>query len=483
MQYRGFCSGSSVSQSLIADNEQTINWYPEKSESPFAKTREALYPTQGFSPFVSVTDVGGRALASMNGRTFAVMGSGVYEVFAGMSATRNATSIAQDSNQAQITFNGAVGNQAFVASGSNGYSLDLTTGTLTLELPGQSTQVGMLDGFGISFDSAQGRIYVSDVNDFTVWDPTQFIQRSAAPDNWKAIYVNPPDIWAIGSLSGDVLYDAGNFPFPLAPRVGLNFKYGIVAPFSIAASGPTVMWLSQSQEGAGIVVRTRGYAPQRVSTYAVETAIAGYAATVGISDAEAMVFQDQGHTFYVLRFPRANHTWAYDLELDTWHERGYWNAPANQYDIWRARVHTYAFGQHLTADETTNTIATMSVDVPTELDGTAIRRLRRSPGIFSEHRNIPIRRLEVYLESGTSLQSGQGSDAKIMWRTSDDGGRTWKHERHVSIGLTGQYSALVRMNRMGVPRDRVNEMVVSDPLTSWRIVDAYINNDDVRKSA
>jgi hypothetical protein len=30
---------------------------------------------------------------------------------------------------------------------------------------------------------------------------------------------------------------------------------------------------------------------------------------------------------------------------------------------------------------------------------------------------------------------------------------------------------------MGISRDRVNEMTVSDPLTSWRIVDAFVNND------
>lgn len=481
MEYRGFTSGSYVSQSLTADNEQTINWYPERIESPYGKTKEALYPTPGFSTFSTVQDVSGRALATMNDRTLGIIGPGVYSVNADGSTTRNAVSVAQDSSPAQITFNGVVGNQALIASATNGYNLDLTTNTLTQVLTGKARQVGMLDGYGIAFDATQGRIYTSNINDFTTWDPTQFIQRSAAPDTWKAICVNPPDIWAIGSLSGDVLYDAGNFPFPLAPRVGLNFKYGIMAPFSIAASGPSVLWLSQSQEGAGIVVRTRGYAPQRVSTYAVETAIGGYASAGSIADAEAMVYQDRGHTFYVLRFPRANHTWVYDLELDQWHERGYWNAPANQFDVWKARVHTFAFGQHLTADAS-GAIAVMDVNTATELDGSAIRRLRRAPGIFNEHREILIRVLEVYLESGTSLQTGQGSNAKIMWRTSDDGGRTWGSQRLVPIGLVGQYSARVRMNRMGIAADRVNEMTVSDTLTNWRIVSAYINNDDYARA-
>lgn len=476
MQYREFVGSSYVSQSQLADCEETFNWYKETLESPNAKARNALYPTEGFTSYCSVIDAGGRAMATMNGRTLAVMGARVYEVFGNNTATAYG-GVLQDKNLAQITFNGVVGNQALISSGGNGYNLNLTTNALTQVLTGKATQVAMLDGFGIAFDTSTGRIWISAVNDFTSWDPTQFAARTTAPDTWKAMVVNPPDIWLIGSFSGDVWYDAGNFPFPFAPRTGLNFKYGIIAPFSLAAIGYSVIWLSQTPEGTGIVVRSVGYSPQPFSNYAVETAIAQYAATSTIADAEAMTYQSQGHSWYVLSFPTANATWVADLETGEWHRRGYWNPSLNQYDRWRARVHTYAFGQHLTADASTVTISNLSIDNATELDGTAIRRLRRAPGPYNEHRNIPIRRQEYYLETGTSLQSGQGSNALIMHRTSDDGGRTYGPERQIPIGLVGKYSARCRLHQLGTPIDRVNELTVSDPLTNWRLVDAYINND------
>ena len=482
MRYNGFCGGTYVAESINADNEQTINFYPEKIESPNGKAAQVLYPTPGFAPFATVEETGGRALATMNGQTFAVMAGTVYLLEGRQKATPLGF-VTQDANLAQFAFNGLVGNlanAALIASGTNGYVLDLGSFTVRQVLIGTAYQVGMLDNLGIAFDKVTGRIYTSDQADFTAWDPTQWIARQDAPDIWTAICVNPPDIWAVGPFSGTVLYDAGTFPFRLAPRPGLNFKYGIAAPFSIAASGPSVLWLSQSQEGAGIVVRTSGYNPQRVSNYALEATFAMYARDFGIADAEGLIYQDHGHTFYCLRFPRANATWVYDLELDTWHRRGYWNDSRNQYDLWRARVHTYAFGQHITASELSQTIATMDVENPTELNGEAIRRLRRAPGIFTEHRDVPIRRIEVYLESGTSLQSGACSNAQIMWRTSDDGGYTWGNERQVPIGKVGQYQTVVRMHRMGIARDRVNEMTVSDPIVSWRIVDAYVNNDDQR---
>jgi hypothetical protein len=475
MEYRGFCSPSYTSQSLTADAERTMNWYPETMESQYAKSRTAMYPTPGFQSWISVTDVGGRALTSMNGRTLGVIGAGFYELFQTQTSSRYGT-VAQDNNPAMIVMNGTIGNQALASSGGNAYNLNLSTNALTQVLTNKSMMIGTIDGYGISFDNSTGRIYLSDLDDFTTWDPTQFAVRSAAPDTWKAMIVNPPDIWLIGSLSGDVWYDAGTFPFPLAPRQGLNFKYGIVAPFSLAASGPSVMWLSQTTEGAGIVVRTVGYSPQRVSTYAVETAIANMARTSTIADAEALVYQDQGHTFYNLNFPTANATWTLDLETNQWHERGYWKSATNSYEVWRPRVHTFAFNKHLTGDRVSTMIAEMDVTFGTELDGSAIRRERRAPGLFNEHRQVPIRNIELYLEAGLGTQSGQGSDPLVLWQTSDDGGKTWGNERQKQAGKVGEYKRRVRFWRMGVPRDRVNKCVVSDPIP-WRLINCYVNND------
>ena len=53
-----------------------------------------------------------------------------------------------------------------------------------------ATQIGMIDGYGIAFDASVGKIRLSNLNDFTTWDPTQFAIRSAAPDNWRAMCVN-----------------------------------------------------------------------------------------------------------------------------------------------------------------------------------------------------------------------------------------------------------------------------------------------------
>ena len=474
-KYPGFIGVTDRTQSVTANPERTVNLYYE-SQARNAKNQATLYPSPGFRTWLTATDIGGRALFTENGRTYGVLGGGYYEVFRTATATRYAM-VAQDSNPAQIVTNGATGAQAFITSGTNGYLHNLLTNTVTQVLTGDAVMGGMLDGYFIAFNPATSKIRISTLNDGTTWDPTQFAQRSAAPDNWAAMLVNAPDIWLVGQKTGDVWYDAGTFPFPLAPRIGLSYKFGIVAPFTLAASGSSVMWLSSNNDGVGIVVRTRGYTPVPVSNAAVETAISAYQRESIITDAEAFVYQQEGHTFYVLNFPSVPATWVYDIDENKWAERGYWKN--NRYELWKPRVHTYAFGQHLTADRTSGQLSVMDVTIGIEADGTAIRRERIAPGLLDEERQVPIRVLEVYLETGLGTATGQGVDPQVMWSTSDDGGKTYGNERMVSAGKIGEYQRRVRMWRMGTPRDRVNKMVLSDPIP-WRLIDAFINNDGVR---
>jgi hypothetical protein len=67
-------------------------------------------------------------------------------------------------------------------------------------------------------------------------------------------------------------------------------------------------------------------------------------------------------------------------------------------------------------------------------------------------------------------------DPQIMLRFSDDGGKTWSNERWISAGQQGTYKTRCRFRRLGRSRDRVYEVVVSDPIP-WRIVDAYLDAD------
>jgi hypothetical protein len=258
----GFIGGSATSQSVIADAERTVNWYVEKMTGTAAKDVSALYPTPGFLPYIvqgPITDLGIRAGLSVNGRTFVVVGGGFYELLASKTAVKRGT-VALDSRLAQIVANGS-GAQLLIGSGGNAYCYDLATNTLTLVLTGNVGSIGMLDGYFLALVGV--RLRLSDLNNGLAWDPTQFAERAAQPDPWRAMIVNSPDIFLIGEQTGDVWYDPGTAPFPLAPRQGLTLGYGIAAASSLAFTGGVGFWLTQNKDGAGMVVQSQGYSPQQ----------------------------------------------------------------------------------------------------------------------------------------------------------------------------------------------------------------------------
>lgn len=475
--YPGFLGGSAPSQSRIATSERTVNWYLEKVGTQGTQSKMALYPTPGFTTWnaTPTTDLGGRAALSIDSRTFLVMGGSLNQAFASQTIAR-LQSLAQDSNLAQMVYNGPTGGQLCISSGTNGYNYTIATNTLTTVLNGEASQVGMLDEYFLALNMVTGKLRLSNLNDGTTWDPTQFALRSAQPDPWQAMIVNAPDIVLLGELTGDVWYDAGSSPFPLAARQGLTIPYGIAAPFSLAQTGGVIFWLTKNKDGVGLVVKMSGYSPTPISSIELATAISSYQRTSTITDAEALVCQVEGHTWYVLRFPSANRTWVYDLTTGIWFEWGKWVPALNDYQVASPRVHVYAFGRHLTADATTGTVAVMDVANGSELDGTAIRRLRRGPILIQENQRIPVKKFEVLVQTGLGLQSGQGSAPLMMLRTSSDGGETWGTERTASAGAVGQYLKRVAWRKFGMPRLFVPEVTASDPIP-WRILDAFVNND------
>lgn len=486
MDYAGFIGGNYQSRSSLAACQQVINFYPERVEAS-SRTPAALYPTAGQQLFTTTADVVGRAAFTISDRTHFLMGGGFYEVFSTGTSTKRGT-VAQDSRQGRISYNGNAGNQLLVSSGGTLTYCDLTTNALTTVtgVPfSDVTDIGMIDGFFAALDVGLNRIYVSPLNDMLgVWDPTQFIQRTTQPDRWRAMVIVPPNIWAIGELTGDVLLDAGTSPFPLAPRQGITFRYGTRAPASVAVIGDSPIWLATDKDGIGVVVQTRGYQPFPISDKALETAIAGYARASTIDDAEAFVWKFDGHQTYVLSFPSVPATWAYDLSTQLWYQLGTWNAAMAHYDVWSPRVHTVAFGKHLVADHQTGRICELDGAFTTESDGSAIRRVIVPPPLWpeSQRKRMFISYFGVVLEPGLGTPDGQGADPQVLLRVSRDT-KTWSSQRTCSAGRQGDYGKRVCWWQNGSSTLLwVPELVFSDPV-QWRVIGAEFEGKNVRGPA
>jgi hypothetical protein len=478
MLYAGFCGPSNPSQSLQADCERLVNMYVERVESPFAPAGAALYPTPGFETLVTTADNDARGGFSVAGRCFAVIGTGFYELFytnGVWSSTKRGT-VATNSNPATISYNGAVGGQLFVTSGDNGYCYNMTSHAFDLVLTGNATMAGFINNRFVVFGSGNGRNRFSALNDGTSFGASDYFVRSQAPDPQQSMLINGSEIWLIGEQTGEVWYDSGATPNPYAPIPGAAFRYGTAAPFSASVAGDYVVWLSQTREGVGSIVAARGYTPQPISNFAVDTAIGSYAREDGVSDAEVMVYTEDGHTFANFSFPTARRTWAVDLSMDMlWGERGKYDFANGQYNVWSPRFYMYAFNMHLVGLRGTGAIAKMDRTLGSEADGSLVRRLRIPPPLWvkSPRQRIQVSRFELLAETGLGLTTGQGSNPLAMLRTSKDA-KTWGSELTASVGRLGDYGRRVVWNRLG-SSDKlwVPELTVTDPIP-WRISGATI---------
>jgi hypothetical protein len=461
--------GSYVSESPIADCERTVNWYVEKTEVPGAKAKAVLYPAPGVKRFATTSALNGRGLFAQNNYVLAAIGEKLFRLNA-LGVTTDIGTLKTDNNPVTMCTNGEAGGQAFVTSGGNGYIVNIADNAFSQVRTGATTMGAMLDSYFLALDGNTSTLFLSDLTDGTIWDPTQFARSTIAPDPWIAMAVNYREIWLFGTETSEVWVNVGSFPFPFAPHPSGLVPYGIAAPFSVKNVAGTLIWLARTANGSGQVVSATGFTPEPISTHALQVAINSYGR---IDDAIADTFQMLGHSFYVLTFPSAQKTWVFDTTTRIWVEWLTWVPSLNEYIAWRPLFHAWAFDKHLVLDRAAGNIYETSHELTTDVDDRFIRRLRVFPGLVNELNRTFYDYLGLYLEVGLGLPVGQGSDPQVMLRASDDGGKTYGTERWCGAGREGRYKTLVEWYRLGSGRDRVFEVSVTDPIP-WRLVDAFI---------
>jgi hypothetical protein len=227
--------------------------------------------------------------------------------------------------------------------------------------------------------------------------------------------------------------------------------------------------LAQDKRGIATIVMMNGYNAQRISTFPIENAIQNYAIT---SDAVAYTYQEAGHEFYVITFPSADVTWAYDLSTNMWHRRSWVDNMNVQHRV-RANCMMNFANNVMVGDWQNGNIYIQDTKQYTD-NGHKIVRQRRCPHLTADLKRMFHSDLQIQFQPGVGLQSGQGQNPQAMLRWSDDGGSTWSNEHWVSIGQVGQYKNRALWRRLGHARDRIYEVNVSDPINAV-IVSANLN--------
>lgn len=460
--------------------QECINWMPELSDYPTAKTPITLVNTPGASARFTLPTYPNKALFEVNGRAFAVNGAVFYEFFTTNTFTAWGM-VAQDNNPATLCSSGDGGHEVFITAGNNGYIFDTIANTLTLVLTG-CQQGAFLDGYFLALDATTSTLKCSALFDGTDWTGTGAggggsAQRNTAADRWQGMFVIHRNIWLLGSQTTEVWEDKGTFPFPMGPIQGAFMQQGLAAQFAGARLDESLVWLGHNEQGTRAVYRSSGFEAQTISTQALATELQTYTT---VDDADVFSYQQNGHTFYVLNLPDAEVSWTFDLVNGLWHKRAYWNTGTGAYEAARPSHHTHAFDVSYVGDRVTGVISRLGTDIYTESDGSHIRRLRQAPTINEELRVINF-------SGGAQLdcQVGVGdlttTDPQIVLQWSDDQGQTWSTELPRSLGASGAAQTRVRWLRLGQSRSRIWRIIATDPVPYW-VQQFYLINPQVGTS-
>jgi hypothetical protein len=168
-----------------------------------------------------------------------------------------------------------------------------------------------------------------------------------------------------------------------------------------------------------------------------------------------------------------NTTVVFDAATGLWHERTYTPTDGSGETRHRANNHIQCFSKNLVGDYQNGNIYELSDTTYTD-NGAPITRRRRAPHVSESGARIFHRGFQLDVEAGTGLSSGQGSDPQAMLRWSNDGGHTWSGERWKSIGAQGNYKTRAFWSKLGSARDRVYEVVITDPV-KVAILGAFID--------
>ena len=454
----GFLGPTYTERSLSIDAQRCINLFPVLD--PTGKESVALVGTPGLrlaGSLVSQQPV--RGLHTDYQYIYAVIGNTFYHMTASYQIIN---SWALFTTQGRVYMEHNNNNQLCIVDGINLYTYN--TSTLALfqnpaNVLTNPTSVCFIDQFfvisGTSGANTQA-MQSSAVNDGTTWSALAINFAAADPDPLLGVKNVHRLLYAFGAITTEIWYDAGliNFPFQFSSNV---IDYGTHSFATVATVSDTVTWLARDATGGRQVVMAQGYGVQIISTPALEQEWAKYNT---VADAFAFAYQYEGSSFYVITFPSAGTTYAYDTRTQLWHQRaslgvGYWRP--NSYCLFN--------DLHIVGDSQDGDLYIIDANTFTD-SGTAIERIRSCPHIWNDRKELFFKRLQVDFESGVGLSvpvNNQGVTPQAQLRWSNDGGKTWGNYHSAPIGPQGAYKTRSIWRTLGHSRDRVFEVSTSEP--------------------
>lgn len=428
-------------------SQRSINWYPIKPEregDPWT-----LRGRPGFELLDTLSRSNQRGWLVHADRLFVVAGARIYEVYENGSSFEWGKINSSRGRVGMASLLGII----VIGDGSGYYALDLDAGTVTAITDAPRGRWCIFFNQRMLYQGENGEVQYSALVDPLTIEGS--FTAESLPDEISKLIATEDMIWIPGPDGSEVWYDSGDETTPFQRVQGSVIYTGTQHPNTVLQLDNSIWMVGKNKQGEGIVWRSSGFNFIRVSTASVERFCEAS------SEITAFSYEEQGETFYCLNSELGS--WAFGIRSGEWHERAWLNPNTGVQERQRPEFHAYVYGQHMAGDYETGKIYRQGLDLHSDA-GDEIRRTRVTQKLSFNGRSVILDELWLDFATGIGLDgTGQGTDPKVMLRVSGDG-VSFGPELTAELGAVGEYETQVRFFGLGLGRDWVFEISVSDPV-------------------
>ena len=431
------------SRSRPLSSQRTLNLYPEINPDT-----SALHCWPGAKAFSTGSGVN-RGIYDWNGTLYAVNGTKLVSI----NSTGEQTEIGTVAGGGRCVF-AADGNYLYFVTTGNTYRTDGAILEANDDIDLVSPQsIAFLNSF-FFYDSEDywAASFPGDGFNISALDKGQ---AESVYDELLRVYTFKQQLFMLSSKSIEPWYITGGTEPPIARAEGGLSQIGIAGTYCVTHTQNALYFLGNDRT----VYRLNGYQPEQVSKIAINNAIENYST---VSDCIAWTMKYQGQDFVIFKFPSEGKTWGYSELFNEWFElaTGDGQYIANDY--------AFIYGKHLISDYASGNIYELDIDTYTD-NGTTTPRERVLPVLLGEPlgaagKRVVCSRLELLLERGVGLATGQGSNPFVMVSVSEDGGKTFGNESFISPGVMGAYKQKVEWYGFASGYEIVFKVRITDPI-------------------
>jgi hypothetical protein len=440
-------------KSPVVTAQRHLNLYAEITQAG-DKSQVSFHGTPGLTLFASFGDTPIRGAIEVDDMAYFVHRGVFYELNnAGVKTSRG--TIGTTSGRVSLAYNGTQiglvdGDSYWVYTIATLAFVEVTTNRIANPL-----DITFQDGYGI-LGYPDGRFQITASYDFTTLDALEYATAESNPDGMLRVIADHGELVLAGEKTTEFWGNTGGQDFPYANQRGSTLEFGLVAPWSLVKFNDSLVGLFKNAMGQSQVMVMAGHALRKISSQEVDAVINSYST---VADATGFSYMLGGHPMYQINFPAAGKSWLYDASTNMWSplESGL------EGERHRGEIAVDYLGEMRVCDYATGDVYTLDPDAYTD-NGTPIAREIVGKHFASNFDRVAVHSLQVDFETGVGLVTGRGSQPQAMLQISKDNGRTWGNELWTSIGAMGSYVTRVIWRRLGMSRDWLFKIRVTDPV-------------------